>query len=283
VTIARTELDDVERANRSGVQPVVLVHGLWMPAGSWLPWRGYLEEYDYATIAPRWPGEQDSTEEARARPDSMAGLGTRAVADHIAEIVAALDRKPVLVGHSVGGLVVQMLAGAGLARATVAIAPSPFRGVRPLPASTVRALFPVLRSPANRSRSVMLSESQFRFVFGNAVSAHESRRMYDELCMPAPGLPLFEAATANLDPRTPLKVDTRNPDRGPLMVISGEKDNVVPWTMSHAAYRLQSGNPCPTEITEAPDRGHSLAADPGWRVVADNALMFLHRHGITAA
>jgi non-heme chloroperoxidase len=282
MTIARTELDDLERANKSGVTPVVLVHGLWMPAGSWLPWRGYLEEYGYATIAPRWPGELDSAEDARAHPDSLSGLGTRALVDHVAEVVAALDRTPVLIGHSLGGVIVQQLAGRGLARATVALGPSPFRGVRPLPLSTVRSLLPVLRTPANRSRSVMLSESQFRFVFGNALDAGESRRLYDELCVPAPGRPLFEAALANLDPRTPLKVDTRTPDRGPLLIVSGEVDNVVPGAISRATYRQQSRNPCPTELTEAPGRGHSFAMDAGWRVVADNALMFLHRHGVYA-
>jgi len=281
VSITRSELDDVERANKSGVTPVVLVHGLWLPASSWLPWRGYVEEYGYATLAPGWPGEPETVEAARERPEAVAGTSISQVVDHVAEVIGALDRKPVVIGHSVGALVAERLAGMGLARATVAITPAPFRGVLPLPVSTLRATFPVLGKPANVNRSVMLTAKQFRFAFGNALSAEESDELHERLCVPAPGRPLFQTATANVDPRTQARVGTRAAGRGPLMVIGAEKDNVLPWAIAYASYQRQAKNADPTEITQAPGRGHALAVDAGWRVVADNALSFLARHEVT--
>lgn len=280
MTIARSELDDIERANKAGVTPVVLVHGLWLPASSWLPWRGHLEAAGFATMAPGYPGEPDSVAEARSRPQAMAGAGIAAIAEHFAEVVAALDRAPVLVGHSVGGLVVQQLAARGAARATVAITPAPFRGVLPLPVSTLRSALPVLADPGNRRRSVRLSREQFRFVFGNAIPREESDRLYDEHCVPAPARPLFQAATANVHPGTEARVDTGRPGRGPLMVISGERDNAMPWAIASATYRRQTRSASPTELTEAPGRGHSLVVDDGWAEVADNVLAFLSRHGV---
>jgi pimeloyl-ACP methyl ester carboxylesterase len=280
VTISRHELDDVERANKAAVTPVVLVHGLWVSASSWLPWRGHLEAAGFATIAPRYPGEPDSVPEARSRPRAMAGLGVASVTGHVAEVVAALDRAPVLVGHSVGGLVAQQLAGRGLARGTVAIAPAPFRGVLPLPVTTLRTALPVVANPANRHRSVRLTRERFRYVFANAVSREESDRLYDEHCVPAPARPLFQVATANVHPGTEARVDTGRPGRGPLMVVSAERDNAMPWAIASATYRRQSTSASPTELTQAPGRGHSLVLDDGWAEVAENVLAFLARHGI---
>ena len=280
-TISQTEQDDIERANKSGVTPVVLVHGLWLPASSWLPWRGYVEEHGFATIAPGWPREPETVEEARARPEAVADTGVGEVTEHYAEVIAALDRPPVVVGHSFGGLVAQQLAARGLARATVAIGPAPSRGVLALPASALRAASVALASPASYHRSVMLTDKQFRFAFGNAVSRAESDRLYDTYCVPAPAKPLFQSATANLDPRTEVRVPTDTPERGPMLVITGEKDNTVPWAIARATYARQAKNPSHTELAEAPGRGHSLVVDSGWREVADNVLGFLGRHGIT--
>jgi pimeloyl-ACP methyl ester carboxylesterase len=280
VTITTTEHNDIVRANHAGVTPIVMIHGLWLPGSSWLPWRGYLEELGFVTVAPGWPGVPDSVAEARDHPETQAGKGISDVSEHYAEVIRALDRRPVLIGQSLGGLVAQRLAGEGLAAATVALAPSPFRGVLPVAVSTLRASAPVLAHPAAWHRTVMLSRSQFRFVFGNALPAAESDEMYDELCIPGPARPLLQSATANLSPLTEARVDTGRPDRGPLLLVAGEKDNTVPWPIAYSAYQRQAANPNRTEIALAPGRGHSLAADRGWREVAENVVAFVTECGI---
>ncbi len=283
MTITATEQVAIDRANQSVATPVVLVHGLWLLPSSWRPWQERAEAQGFVTLAPGWPDDPETVEEARAHPETFAGKGVGAVTDHYAAVIRALDRKPVVVGHSFGGLIAQKLAGRGLAAATVAIGPAPFRGVLPLPVSALKASSPVLANPANFKRSVMLTEMQFRFAFGNAVPEAESAELYRRYAVPASGRPLFQAATANLNPRTEASVDTRNVERGPLLVISGEKDNTVPWAIANATYKRQAKNSNPTEITEIRGRGHSLVIDRGWHEVADTVLSFLAKHGVTAA
>ena len=199
------------------------------------------------------------------------------VADHFAEVIGRLERKPAVVGHSFGGLLTQILAGRGLAAVSVAIDPAPFRGVLPLPISALKASMPVLQNPANRNRAVALTYEQFRYAFANAVAEEEAKELYQTFAVPAPGAPLFQAATANLNPRTEAKVDSGNPQRGPLLIISGEKDHTVPWAIANASYKKQARNQGVTEIVEIPDRGHALTIDSGWRKVADTALEFVKR------
>lgn len=277
--VTARERAEVEAANASARRPVVLVHGLWLLPTSWDAWREHLESLGYATLAPGWPDDPETVEQARAHPEVFAGKGVGQVTDHLADVIGLLDREPVVIGHSFGGLIAQKLAGRGLARAAVAVDPAPFRGVLPLPVSALRASSPVLRNPANYRRHVSLTFEQFRYAFANAVSAEEAADLYRTYPVAAPGRPLFQAATANVNPRTEASVDTANPDRGPLLVISGEKDHIVPWAIAHAAYKRQLGNPNPTEIIEIPGRGHSLVVDSGWREVADTAVAFLARHG----
>jgi non-heme chloroperoxidase len=276
------ELADVANANASGTQPVVFVHGLWLLPSSWDRWRTHFEDRGYTTLAPDWPDDPATLEQARANPEVFAGKTVGMVADHLAELIARLDRKPVVIGHSFGGLFAQKLAGMGVAAACVAIDPAPTRGVLPLPFSTLRASLPVLGNPLNRGRAVLLTFEQFRYGFANAVPEAEARELYDTFHVPAPGRPLFQAATANLNPRTEASADARNPERGPLLVISGGSDNIVPWALSNGAYKRQRKNPAPTEIVEIEGRGHSLVIDSGWVEVADAALDFLSRHGVTA-
>jgi non-heme chloroperoxidase len=161
--------------------------------------------------------------------------------------------------------------------ATVAVDPAPFRGVLPLPLSALKSAWPVLGNPANRNRAVPLTFEQFRFGFANAVSEAEARELYDTFAVPASGAPLFQAATANLNPWTEAKVDTENPERGPLLIVSGEKDNTVPWAIANASFKQQQHNPGVTEIVEMKNRGHGLTIDSGWREVADTALAFVKR------
>ncbi len=277
-TITSSEAEQVAAANESGRVPVVFIHGLWLLAESWQPWRRLFAEKGYATVAVDWPDDPPDYPAAHANPEVFAKKSVGQVADHVAEVIGELKRKPIVIGHSFGGLLAQIIAGRGLAVASVAIDPAPSRGVLPLPFSALKASFPVLGNPLNYGRAVTLTFDQFRYGFANAVSEQEARRLYESFHVPAPGRPLFQAATANLDPTTEAKADKSNPDRGPMLVVSGEKDNIVPWKLANAAFKLQRKNPNPTEIVEIPDVGHSLVIDNSWPEVADAALAFLAKH-----
>lgn len=280
-TITTREAEQVAAANESGRQPVVFVHGLWLLAESWDAWKSLFEEKGYSTVAVDWPNDQLTFAAAHENKDSLAGTSVADVADHVAEVIATLDRKPIVIGHSFGGLLVQMVAGRGIAAGTVSIDPAPSRGVLPLPVSALKASFPVLGNPLNRGRTVTLTFDQFRYGFANAVPEAEARELYETFHTPAPGRPLFQAATANVFPwATVVKADKSNPERGPMLVISGEKDNIVPFALAHAAYRKQSKNPGVTEFFEVPGVGHSLVIDSKWRETADAALEFLARQGL---
>jgi pimeloyl-ACP methyl ester carboxylesterase len=276
-TMMGYESEQVEKANATGATPVVFIHGLWLLPSSWDRWAAVFEEAGYAALTPGWPDDPETVEQANANPEAFARKTVGQVADHLARVVGRLEKKPALVGHSFGGLFAQILAGRGLASASVAIDPAPFRGVLPLPISALRAALPVLGNPANRTRAVPLTYEQFRFAFANAVSEDEAKDLYSTFAVPAPGAPLFQAATANVNPWTEAKVDTANPERGPLLIISGEKDNTVPWALANAAFKKQRRNGAVTEIAEMPNRGHGLTIDSGWREVADTALRFIQR------
>jgi pimeloyl-ACP methyl ester carboxylesterase len=269
--------EQIERANASGLTPIVFMHGLWLLPSSWDRWAEVFEAAGYTALTPGWPDDPDTVEEANAHPDVFAHKSVGQVADHYAEVIGQLEKEPAIIGHSFGGLIVQIVAGRGLSAATVAIDPGPFRGVLPLPYSALKASAPVLGNPANYGRAVPLTYEQFRYGFANAVTEDEAKGLYETFAVPASGVPIFQAATANLNPWTEAKVDTRNPDRGPLLIMSGEKDNQVPWAIANASYQRQKRNPNVTEIVEMPNRGHSLVIDSGWREVADTALAFVRR------
>jgi non-heme chloroperoxidase len=272
-----SESEQVQRANNSGLTPVVFVHGLWLLPSSWDRWRGVFEEAGYVTLAPGWPDDPETVEEATAHPEVFANKTVGEIGDHYAAVIGKLDNKPAVIGHSFGGLITQMVAGQGLSAASVAIDAAPFRGVLPLPISALRSAKPVLGNPRNRHRAVPLTFDQFRYSFANVVSEDEAKALFETFAVPAPGAPLFQAADANLNPWTEAKVDSENPDRGPMLVISGDKDHTVPPAVSHAAFKKQERNEGVTEFVEIPNRGHSLTIDNGWREVADTALRFVKR------
>jgi non-heme chloroperoxidase len=276
-TITEYELEQCRRANQTGRQPVVFVHGLWLLPSSWDRWARLFEDNGYVALTPGWPDDPETVEEAAEHPEVFAGKSIGEVADHFETIIRALDRKPAIIGHSTGGLLTQILAGRGLAAVSVAIDPAPFRGVLPLPISTLKSSSPVLRNPANRNRAVPLTYDQFRYGFANAVSEEEAQQLYEEFAVPASGKSLWQAALANLNPWTEDKVDTKNPDRGPLLLISGERDHTVPPAIVDASYKQQRDNPGVTEIEKIPGRGHALIIDSGWRDVAEKALAFVQR------
>ena len=271
------EAEQIDRANATGLTPVVFIHGLWLLPSSWDRWATVFEEAGFTALTPGWPDDPETVEAANAHPEVFAGKSVGDVADHYDAVIRRLEGKPAVVGHSFGGLLTQIVAGRGLSAVSVAIDPAPFRGVLPLPISALRAGSPVLSKPGNRNRAVPLTYDQFRYSFANAVTEDEAKALYETYAVPAPGKPLFQAATANLNPWTEAKVDTDNPDRGPLLIISGEKDHTVPWALANAAYKQQKDNPGVTEITEIKGRGHALTIDSGWREVADTALAFVRR------
>jgi len=276
-TISTHEEERVERANASGLVPVVFVHGLWLLPSSWERWAALFEEAGYTPLLPGWPDDPDTVAEANAHPEVFAKKTVGQVADHFENTIRRLTAKPAVIGHSFGGLLAQILAGRGLAAVSVAIDPAPFRGVLPLPISALRSAAPVLENPLNWNRAVPLSYDQFRYAFANAVPEDEARELYETFAVPASGAPIFQAATANLNPWTEVKVDTGNPDRGPLLIMSGEKDHTVPWAIANASFKKQRRNSGVTEIVEVPGRGHALTIDSGWREVAETALRFVQR------
>jgi pimeloyl-ACP methyl ester carboxylesterase len=267
----------IDQANTSGRTPVVFIHGLWLLPSSWDRWAEVFEQAGYAPLTPGWPDDPETVEEAKAHPEVFANKTIGQVADHYAEVIGTLNKRPAVIGHSFGGLLTNIIAGRGLSAASVAISPAPFRGVLPLPISSLRSAAPVLTNPANRHRAVPLTYDQFRYGFANAVSEEEAQHLYETYAVPAPGAPLFQAAAANLNPWTEAKVDTDNPDRGPMLFISGAKDHTVPQAIAEAAYHRQQHNGGVTEFVEIPDRGHSITIDSGWREVADTALAFVRR------
>ena len=276
-SISERENREIEAANTSGNTPVVFIHGLWVLPGSWANWADLFKQAGYAPLTPDWPDDPATVEAARAKPDVLAKKTLEQIADHTTEIINALDTKPAVMGHSTGGLLAQMLAGRGLSVATVAIDPGPFRGVLPLPPSALKVAGPFLVNPRARGRAITLTFDQFTYGWANALDEKEAKELYDTFHVAGSGIALAQMGNANLNPWTEAKVKTKSPDRGPLLIIEGEKDHTVPWAMANAAYKRQKRNPAVTEIVKMPNRGHALTIDHGWPEVAQTALDFVKR------
>jgi non-heme chloroperoxidase len=276
-SISERENREIEAANASGNPPVVFIHGLWLLPSSWANWVEYFKQAGYAPLTPDWPDDPESVAAARANPDDLAKKTLGQVAAHTTEIIHALNTKPAVMGHSTGGLLAQMLAGRGLSAVTVAIDPGVFRGVLPLPVSVLKGVGPFLINPRTRGRAITLTFDQFKYSWANALDEQEAKELYDAFHVAGSGIALAQMGNANLNPWTEAKVDTKNPDRGPLLIIDGEKDHTVPWAIANAAYKRQRRNPGVTEILKIPNRGHALTIDHGWREVAQTALDFVKR------
>jgi pimeloyl-ACP methyl ester carboxylesterase len=276
--VSRITGEQIKQANESGRTPVVFVHGLWLLPSSWDRWAALFDQAGYPAVTPGWPDDPETVGEAKAHPEVFAHKTVGQIADHYAEAIGRLKKKPVVIGHSFGGLITQIVAGRGLCAVSVAIDPAPFRGVLPLPISALRSASPVLGNPANRNRAVPLTYEQFRYGFANAVEEDEAKELYNTFAVPGSGAPIFQAAAANLNPWTEAKVDTKNSHRGPLLIIEGAMDHTVPWAVANASYKKQQRNEGVTEMVELPNRGHSLVIDSGWHEVADTALAFVQRN-----
>jgi pimeloyl-ACP methyl ester carboxylesterase len=278
MTLTATEQAEVDAANASGKTPVVFIHGLWLLSSSWQPWRELFEAEGYATLAPSWPDDPATVEEAKANPDAFAGKMVKQVTDHYAEAIDQLTGPPVLIGHSFGGLIAQILAGQGKADVTVAIDAAQFKGVTALPASALKSGAPALLHFNHTKHGVTLTQEQFNYGWANKLSDEEAKHLYETLHVPASEVPIFQAATANFTPMAETTVITDGDDRGPLLLIAGADDHTVPQVVVENEYKIQSKNPGDTEIAVIPNRGHSLTIDSGWREVADTALEFVQRY-----
>lgn len=277
-TLADWEQEEIERANASGLTPVVFVHGLWLLSSAWQGFRDTFEAAGYVTLAPGWPDDPRTVEEAHQHPEVFARKMVQGVTDHYLEATARLNTKPAVIGHSFGGLIAQKIADSGASAVTVAIDNAPFKGVLPLPLQALKSASPVIGRLGNRNKAVALTLDQFRFGWANNLDDDEAKDLYDTYHVPASGAPLFQAAVANFNlfgGETAL--DVKNPDRGPLLIIAGTNDNTAPIAFTQGSYKLQKKNKAVTEYLEIEGRGHSLVIDHGWPDVAKAALEFVTR------
>ena len=260
--------------------PVVFIHGLWLHATSWAPWAELFSEAGYDPIAPGWPGDPDTVEAARANPDAIADHGIDDGTRHYQAIIDTLPGRPILIGHSFGGMIAEKLLGLDYGAAAIGIDAAQIKGVLPLPLSALHATLPVFKNPGNKHKAVSLTAEQFRYSFGNAVSPEESDALYERWTIPAPGKPLFEAAAANFSLHSPAKVNTANEGRGPLLLVMGGRDHTVPEVITKATVKQYRHSSAVTDLEEFADRGHSLTIDSGWREVADVCLAWLAKQGL---
>ncbi len=261
-------------------QPVLFIHGLWLHASSWQPWIDLFTAEGYAPVAPLWPGERDTVADTRAHPDDVANFGIDEVTAHFAEIIDAMDTPPVIIGHSFGGLVTEKLIGQGYGNAGVAIDPAQIKGVLPLPFRQLKSAFPVLGNPANIRKPFALTEEQFAFGFANQLTDDETTELFDRWTVPSTVRPIFQAAAANFSVHSQAAVDTKNEDRGPLLLIAGGEDNTAPEVTVDATLKQYRDSNAVTELITFKDRGHSLVIDHGWRDVATEILVWLGQQGL---
>ena len=249
---------------------IVFIHGLWMTSRSWENWAARFESRGYTVVAPSWPGLEGEVEELRADPTPLTQLSVERIVAHYEGIIRNLDRPPIVIGHSLGGTILQLLLDRGLGAAGVGVASATVKGIRDLPLSTLRSSSPVLRNPFARGKASPLNRRQFRYAFGNTLTETESDALYDRYYVPAANRVLFQIAFSNLSRNTQVRVDFRNELRAPLLLIAFSEDHVVPpKPVRHNAEKYDSVSL--TAYKEFPGRPHCPGA-PGWEEVADIAL-----------
>ncbi|NTX37225.1 alpha/beta hydrolase [Myxococcus sp. CA033] len=249
---------------------IVLIHGLWMTPRSWEHWVERFKARGYKVLAPAYPGLEVEVEALREDPSPIEKLTIEETAHHLETVIRGLPRPPILIGHSFGGAMVQILLDRGLGAAGVAIDSVQVKGVLRLPFTTLRATFPILANPANRHRAVPFTHEQFRYAFTNTLTEAQSQAVYERYHVPAPGRFLFDGALANFNPHAATKVDFDKEDRAPLLFIAGSEDNIMPASLNKSNARHYNSGV--VAYKEFPGRSHYICGQEGWEEVADHAL-----------
>src|SRR5438067_530103 len=222
-------------SSRASAPPIVLVHGLWLTPRSWEGWKERFESRGHEVLAPAWPRMEGDVEDIRRDPSSLNGLGVAEITEHYAEIIRSLGRPPIVMGHSFGGLVTELLLDRGLGAAGVALSLAPVKGLLRLPLAQIHSAFPLLSNPANRKRTVELTPKQFHYGFTNTMNDKQSKAASERYEVPGPGRVIYQAAFANINPNAPTKVDFHKDDRAPLLIIGNSEDHTVPASVSREA------------------------------------------------
>jgi pimeloyl-ACP methyl ester carboxylesterase len=257
---------------------IVLIHGLWLTPRSWEGWKARFEQRGHEVLAPAWPRMDGEVEALRRDPSVMNGLGLAEVIEHYERIVRGLNTAPVIMGHSTGGLLTELLLDRGLGVAGVTLSPAPVKGVLRVPPALLRTVFPALRNPANRKRTVPLTAKQFHRGFTNTMNDADAAAAYTRYYVPAPGRVVFEAALANFNPHAVTKVDFHKDDRAPLLIMGNDQDHTIPASVSKEAATRLGKSKAVVEYKEFAGRPHFTAGAPGWEAVADYALEWANRH-----
>ncbi len=268
---------------RSDKPPVVLIHGLWMTARSWEDWASYFRAKGHEVVVPSYPGFEIEVEALREKPEIIATVSVPDTLNHLTSVIESLDRPPIIMAHSFGGTLTQVLVNRGLGAAAVLIDSAPPEGVRVNPPAQIKSLFPVLSNPANRHRAVGYTKEQFHYVFANTRSREESDAAYDHLHIPAPGNWVWAyGLIANFKPgHQETWVDYDLDERAPLLFITGGEDHLMPPAVQYANAKKYRHSSAITETYDFPDRPHLTCAVPGWEKVADHALEWGMRHAQT--
>lgn len=262
----------------TSLPPIVLVHGLWMTPRSWEHWVARYESRGFQVLAPPYPGFEVEVEALRKDTSPIEKLTIDAVADHYEEIIRGLDVAPIIMGHSFGGTLTQLLLDRGLGCAAVAIDSALVRGIRRLPISQIRSLLPALDNPAHRHQAVPFTSDQFHYAFTNLLSKEDSKAVYDRYHIAAPGRIIWDGALANFQPHSDAKVDFKRPGRAPLLFIAGSEDHIMPAAVNKANFKLQKQNESVTEYVEFAGRCHFTCGQDGWEPLADFALSWAMRY-----
>src|SRR3989442_3469433 len=261
---------------------IVLIHGMWMTPLSWEHWVSHYIDRGHRVIAPAWPGLDKEPEELRRDPSPLRGLSIRDIVDHYDKIIRGLDRPPIIIGHSFGGLFTQLLLDRGLGAAGVTLGTAAPKGVLRLPLSTLRAAWPALGNPANLKKETPLTPKQFHWCFTNALTKEESDGVYQRYYIPGSARPFFQAGSANFNPNAATKVDYKNPARAPLLLATGTEDRICPPSVNKSNFKQQQQAPSATDHKEFPGRSH-FPGQNGWEEVADYLLNWATEHPRAAA
>ncbi len=248
--------------------PLMLIHGAWLSARSWENYIDYFAKRGFDVSAPEWPRKQGDVEEMRETADASAGLGVQEIVDHYEQLIRELDQPPVLIGHSYGGLFVELLLDRGLGRAGVSMSPAPPKGILKLPFSTLKAGAPALAHPSKRHGVVTLTLEQFTYGFVNTYSEEDAAAAYERYAVPETGQIFYEAGFANFHLHPPTQVHFKNGERAPLLIIGADSDHTVPASLSKSQYKHYERSSARTDYLEFAGRPHLHMTAPDWEEIA---------------